>query len=58
MTPSRSPTSEATEPEFSVYLSESNTKALVSEMSVFQMGVLKVRLLASSRCGPEKLIGG
>ena len=37
VTPSRSPTLEATEPEFSVYLSESNTKALVSEMSVFQM---------------------
>ena len=35
MTPSRSPTSEAKEPEFLVDLSESSTKALVSEMSTF-----------------------
>lgn len=58
MTPPRSPTSEAAELEFSVGLSESNSKALIDEMSIFQMGVLKVRLLVSSRCGPEKLSGG
>lgn len=58
VTHSRSPTSEATEPEFEVGLSESSTEVLFSEMSIFEMGILKVRLLASSRCGPKKLLGG